>query len=146
MNIEDIFNLGDSTNPISEKLGNFSKSPFVLDHVMCASVEGFIQALKYRDPEEQKAVALLVGKEAKFKGKKARKRIAREGTVYWLTNEICFRSHDHIFLIERGIRAKFEQDDASKKALLATGEAELVHETGRQESLYTSLPNVSVCG
>ena len=135
------FNLGDQSDPISEKLGNFSTSRFSLDDVECFSVEGFIQSLKFSDSEKQQAVAKLVGKEAKFKGKKAGKRIAREGTVFWNGRTIKFRSPEHLALIERGILAKFEQDEKAQQALLATGNAELIHNTGRAESPFTSLPS-----
>ena len=135
-----VFNLGDENCPIAEKLGNFFATPFVIDGVKCGSAEGFIQALKFRDLEKQRQVAALVGKEAKFKGKKAGKRIAREGTVFWCGLDFQFGSKEHLELIERGIRAKFEQSEECRKALLETGNAQLVHETGRAKSRFTSLP------
>ena len=51
-------------------LSNFAPHPFIIDGVECASMEGFLQSLKFKNPEMQKEVCKLVGKAAKFKGKK----------------------------------------------------------------------------
>ena len=50
-------------------------------------MEGFLQRLKFKDPEMQKTVCLLVGKAAKFKGKK--KKWYRTQTLYWQGKEIA---------------------------------------------------------
>jgi len=122
------------------KLSNFPPSPFVIDGIPCASAEGFIQALKFPDPEMQKHVCSLVGRAAKFKGKKAAKRVRRTGCVWWQGREMAFRSQEHMDLIERGLRTKYAQNDASRRALLSTRDATLTHETGHRESRHTSLP------
>jgi predicted NAD-dependent protein-ADP-ribosyltransferase YbiA (DUF1768 family) len=53
----------------SSALSNFSPHPFVLDGVEIASMEGFLQSLKFSNIEIQKEVCKLIGKAAKFKGK-----------------------------------------------------------------------------
>jgi predicted NAD-dependent protein-ADP-ribosyltransferase YbiA (DUF1768 family) len=50
-------------------LSNFAPHPFILDGVECASMEGFLQSLKFKNPDMQRHVCTLVGKAAKFKGK-----------------------------------------------------------------------------
>ena len=63
-------------------LSNFSPNNFVFDGVECASMEGFLQSLKYRKAVKQKAVCGLVGKAAKAAGGK--KRLWRlTGNLYW---------------------------------------------------------------
>ena len=62
--------IGSGSGYPSSNLSNFSPHGFVVDGVECASMEGFLQSLKFQDPEMQKHVCTLVGKAAKFKGKK----------------------------------------------------------------------------
>ena len=133
-------NIGSGAGGPAGKCSNFPPSPFVLDGVECASAEGFIQALKHPDPEMQEVICELVGRAAKFKGKKLNKKVKRTGKVYWLGREIEFRSQEHMDLIERGLRAKFTQHVGSRRALLATRDAVLTHIMGHKESPHTSLP------
>lgn len=48
----------------SGALSNFAPHPFVIDGVECASMEGFLQALKFSNPDVQKEVCKLVGRAA----------------------------------------------------------------------------------
>lgn len=121
-------------------LSNFAATPFEIDGVKCNSAEGFIQSLKFPEPEMQKYVCTLVGRKAKFKGKKANKRIRQKQKIWWQGNEFDFRSDEHFALIERGLRAKYTLSDRAKRALLATRNATLTHNTGFKESKHTSLP------
>ena len=54
----------------SNALSNFAPHTFVFDGVQCNSFEGWLQSLKFKNFDMQKSVCLLVGKAAKFKGKK----------------------------------------------------------------------------
>lgn len=49
-------------------LSNFAPHKFTIDDVECNSMEGFLQSLKFKNPDMQKEVCKLVGKAAKFKG------------------------------------------------------------------------------
>lgn len=62
--------IGSSSGYPSGALSNFAPHPFVIDEVECNSMKGFLQSLKFSDPEIQKEVCKLVGKAAKFKDKK----------------------------------------------------------------------------
>ena len=62
--------IGSGSGFPSGTLSNFAPHPFVIDGVECNSMEGFLQSLKFSNPEMQKEVCKLVGKAAKFKGKK----------------------------------------------------------------------------
>lgn len=63
-------------------LSNFSPNHFMFDGVECASMEGFLQSLKYRNTDRQRAVCAMVGKEAKRAGSK--KRLWKlTGNLYW---------------------------------------------------------------
>ena len=43
-----------------DALSNFAPHPFVIDGVECASMEGFLQSLKFSNPDIQKEVCKLV--------------------------------------------------------------------------------------
>ena len=62
--------IGSGSGYPSSALSNFAPHRFVIDGVECVSMEGFLQSLKFQDIEMQKHVCTLVGKKAKFKGKK----------------------------------------------------------------------------
>jgi len=123
------------------KLSNFPLSPFELDEVQCASIEGFVQALKFRDLEEQLQVCALHGIEAKRAGAgEVHEQAVRQGKLWWQGQEIALHSQEHYDLIERALRAKFTQHEDSRLALLETRSQILTHETGRPESPTTTLP------
>lgn len=84
-------------------LSNFHPYSFEVDGVCCNSMEGFIQSLKFSDIEKQKEICLLVGKEAKFIGKKKKwwltqllywqgKEMDRHGAEYQALLDISFAS------------------------------------------------------
>lgn len=60
--------IGSGTGYPSADLSNFSPHVFTVDGIECNSMEGFLQSLKFQDPEMQKHVCTLVRKKAKFKG------------------------------------------------------------------------------
>jgi predicted NAD-dependent protein-ADP-ribosyltransferase YbiA (DUF1768 family) len=128
-------NISSSSKGIGRALSNFAATPFEIDGVRCASAEGFIQALKFPDPEEQRKVCRLVGLSAKLRGRlhAHRLRCDPHPHVWWLGREIPFRSPEHFALIERALRAKFTQSRRAKSALLASGNATLTHDPGKPE-------------
>ena len=62
--------IGSGSGFPSGTLSNFAPHPFVIDGVECNSMEGFLQSLKFSNPEMQAEVCKLVGKAAKFKAKR----------------------------------------------------------------------------
>lgn len=49
----------------SDALSNFAAHEFMVDGIPCASMEGFLQSLKFMRKPKQKRICRLVGKEAK---------------------------------------------------------------------------------
>lgn len=125
----------------AKRLSNFSDDPFVLDGVRLASVEGFIQGTKFpeNDPRRERAFQSL-GRKAKHFG-----RYAEGKFVWWQGQTILFGSQEHHRLIERAIRAKFEQNPEALKALVTTKGMTLTHDLGHPESHNTSLPAKVFC-
>lgn len=137
-----ILNIGSKSDDWrAKRLSNFSADPFVLNGIQFASVEGFIQGTKFpeNDPRRKQAFQ-SVGKDAKRFGRDAERRF-----VWWQSQIISYGSPEHHRLIERAIRAKFEQNPEALKALTATKGMTLTHDLGHPESPNTSLPATVFC-
>ena len=125
----------------ARRLSNFPPDPFTLDSENMTSVEGFIQGTKFPEghPYRQQAFQTF-GVKAKRIGKSAERKF-----VWWKGKAIIYGSTEHHQLIERAIRAKFEQNEDSLRALLATEGMVLTHDLGRPDSPRTSLPSKIFC-
>lgn len=119
-----------------DALSNFSPHAFIIDSVECASMEGFLQSLKFSNPDMQIEVCKLVGKAAKFKGKK--KKWYRTQTLYWRGVSIKRDSQEYQELLDRAFDALGE-NKSFQKALLATGNATLTHSIGKRKTNETVL-------
>jgi len=134
--------IGSGTGFPSASLSNFAPHPFVIDGVECASMEGFLQSLKFSSPDMQKAVCQLVGKAAKFKGKK--KKWWRTQILYWQGKEIPRHSEEYQQLLDKAFEA-LAQNTSFQKALLATGESTLTHSIGKTNPSETVLTRAEFC-
>lgn len=124
-------------------LSNFASHPFVFDGVEIASMEGFLQALKFSNPEIQRDMCKLIG----FKAKKAGKLQdwKQEGKLYWQGQEIDRFGQEYQDLLDRVYDTMFEQSESVRKALLATGDAILEHSIGRIKASDTILTREEFC-
>jgi hypothetical protein len=106
-------------------------------------MEGFLQALKFKDPDMQKHVCKLTGRIAKKRG--SNKKWYKTQTLYWLGVEYKRDSQEYQDLLDRAYDALAE-NDKFKKALLASGEAVLKHSIGRNKINTTILTVSEFCG
>lgn len=120
----------------SSALSNFAPHPFEFDGVQCASMEGFLQSLKFSNPDMQAHVCSLVGRAAKFKGKK--KRWQPEQVLYWKGMPIARESDQYQDLITAAYQALF-LNAGFKRALAAAGDAVFTHSIGRNNPKETVL-------
>ena len=134
--------IGSGSGFPSATLSNFAPHPFVIDGVECNSMEGFLQSLKFSNPEMQKEVCKLVGKAAKFKGKK--KKWWRTQTLYWQGIEILRDSEEYQILLDRAFNA-LAQNNGFRAALLATGNSVLTHSIGKTKITETVLTRQEFC-
>ncbi len=119
-------------------LSNFAKHSFKLDGVHIASMEGFLQSLKYRTEKEQRYVCRLSGKEAKMAGsKKFFWKISK--TVYWKDQKYNIFSDELQQLIDRAYEEMYKQSNGFRKALKETGTETLVHTIGKHRMDQTIL-------
>lgn len=124
-------------------LSNFAPHTFEIDGIQCASMEGFLQSLKFQNSDMQKYVCNLVGKAAKFKGKN--KKWQKTGNLYWQGKIIPRNSESYQELLDKAYNA-LAQNQSFKKALLTTGNATLTHNIGKNkisETVFTKTEFVS---
>ncbi|HWP46197.1 MAG TPA: hypothetical protein VNM22_03460 [Candidatus Limnocylindrales bacterium] len=123
-------------------LSNFAPHKFVIDGIQCHSMEGFLQSLKFKNPEMQKEVCKLVGKAAKLKGKN--KNWHQTQKLWWQGKEIGRHSQEYQDLLDRAYQA-LAQNEGFRKALLATGNAVLTHSIGKNDPHKTVLTPREFC-
>lgn len=134
--------IGSGSGFPSAALSNFAPHPFVFDGVECNSMEGLLQSFKFSNPEMQKEVCKLVGKQAKFKGKK--KKWFRTQTLYWQGKEFKRDSEEYQELLDKAFDA-LATNEGFKKALLATRNSTLTHSIGKTKQSETVLTRTEFC-
>ena len=117
-------------------LSNFSEHHFTVDGVECASMEGFLQSLKFRSVPLQERVCSLAGFKAKFKGKP--KKWWKTQTLWWRGEQIDRHSEKYQKLLDRAYDA-LATNQKFQKALIATGDARLTHTIGKSDPRKTIL-------
>ena len=124
-------------------LSNFAPHPFEFDGVKCNSMEGLLQALKFKNHEMQKHICTLVGKKAKFSGGK--KTWWRKQRLWWKDVSYPRESKEYQDLLDRAYDALAE-NTGFQKALLATHNAVLKHSIGGTDQKKTILTRREFCG
>lgn len=134
--------IGSGTGFPTASLSNFAPHPFIFDGVECNSMEGLLQSFKFQNPEIQKEVCKLVGKQAKFKGKK--KKWWKTQTLFWQGKEFKRDSEEFQELLDRAFDA-LSTNESFQRALLATGNAPLTHSIGKSKQQETVLTKTEFC-
>lgn len=136
-------NIGSGSGYPSNALSNFSPHKFILDGVDIASMEGFLQSLKFENVDMQKHVCTLVGIKAKFKGK--RKKWWKKQELYWQGKVYKRASEDYIFLIKRAYMTMVIQNKGFRLALIASGDCTFTHTIGKNKIEETVLTEKEFC-
>lgn len=134
--------IGSGTGFPSAALSNFAPHPFIFDGIECNSMEGLLQSFKFSNPDMQKEVCKLVGKQAKFKGKK--KKWFKTQILYWQGKEFKRDSQEYQELLDRAFN-ELAENEGFKKALLATGNSTLIHSIGKTKMSETVLTKAEFC-
>ena len=135
--------IGSSGKYPSCNLSNFHAHRFVIDGVTCHSMEGFLQSLKFKSIPMQVEVCKLIGKGAKFKGK--RKKWWRTQILYWQGLEMERKGDNYQKLLNKAYNAMYEQSEGFRKALHSTN-GRLTHAMGKNDASRTVLTNSEFCG
>ena len=133
--VVDIYSKGDYP---ADLLSNFAPHAFVLDGVACASMEGFLQALKHKSPEKQREICSLTGKAAKMAGK-GKHLFKLTGHLYWQGKKLHRRRKEYNALVRRAYEAMLAASEDFKLALLCTQDRPLTHSLGKHSRFTTIL-------
>lgn len=131
-----------SSYPASS-LSNFAPHPFIIDDIECASMEGFLQSLKFKDENIQREICKKVGRQTKRAG--AKKNWQKEQTLYWRGKPYKRDSIEYQKLLDRAF-FELSKNSSFKKALLATKNANLTHSIGKKKSSETVLTKKEFIG
>ena len=134
--------IGSGNGYQSAALSNFAPHPFTIDGVECASMEGFLQSLKFESVDMQRYVCTLVGKAAKKKGHK--KNWKQKQELYWNGRIYKRDSKDYQNLLNRAYNRLYT-NEGFYRALQATNGMVLEHSMGRNKSSETVLTKQEFC-
>ncbi|MBI3983840.1 hypothetical protein HY346_00915 [Candidatus Microgenomates bacterium] len=141
--VQDRINVsGNSTESLRARLlSNFSPHPVRVGGINAATVESFLQAIKY--PPRSVMRRQLLAADARF-AKRNSPDPAPE-IIQWGRATFEYRSGPHMFLQTTAVFAKFDQNEEAAEALLATGYLPLDHVTGIPERPDTCLQAFEFC-
>jgi predicted NAD-dependent protein-ADP-ribosyltransferase YbiA (DUF1768 family) len=110
-----------------QPISNLAHTPFEVDGLVYASIEGFWQGLKFDDPARRRQIAKLSGASAKEAGKPG-----GQPPVFDFGG-LCITagSPEHWHLMRRACEAKFGQHRGAADALRASGARWLTHKVRR---------------
>jgi predicted NAD-dependent protein-ADP-ribosyltransferase YbiA (DUF1768 family) len=140
--IHPVMDIGSKHSYPASSLSNFAPHPFEVDGVKCASMEGFLQSLKFKSEEMQMHVCTLIGLAAKHKG--SNKKWWKTQKLYWKGKEFDRLSEDYQELLDKAYLA-LNQNTKFRKALEATGNATLTHSIGKTDKTRTILTTAEFC-
>lgn len=128
--------------PASE-LSNFASHSFTFNNVACRSMEGLLQSLKFKDPEQQKNVCQMEGKAAKEYGLSVDWR--KTQTLWWQGTAMARHGQAYQSFLDNAFHALYSQNADAKKALMDTGKQHIIHSIGVIDPAETVLTEKEFC-
>lgn len=139
---ENIMDVGSSGSYPSNALSNFAAHEFEIDGVKCASMEGFLQSLKFPYPEMQKEICSYIGIKAKRAG--SQRNWKQKQTLYWMGVAYPRKSKEYQQLLDRAYDALYT-NQKFKAALRAAKDAVFKHSIGKHKESETVLTVQEFC-
>jgi len=133
-------NIGYDQTGIAKALSNLSPHPFIFDEVECASIEGILQALKFRDFAWQQEVCRRSGVVAwKTREEPNAPDWKKRQTLWWNNEEYGRHSDAYQDLLTEIFLTVATESSSFKKALIDSKGAELKHRDGSHDTHETVL-------
>jgi hypothetical protein len=129
----------------ADVLSNFHPNAFVFEDFVCASMEGFLQSLKFDNVLIAEQVCLMVGYEAKKIGTKYARDWRENQILYWNGAEYKRNEEAYQFLLDHAYSALVKTNEKFRKALLDSENLYLVHTMGRTDIRETVLTEGEFC-
>ncbi len=138
-----VLDISARTSELADRLSNFVPREFTFRGVLCAGMEGALQALKTSDRAEQLRICQLIGGKAKRAGKKlAGWKLTQ--TLWWSGKAMQRESQEFQLFLDELFDALATNQDFVQD-LLATGDAILVHTMGKADPKETVLTEAEFC-
>ena len=125
-------------------LSNLAPHSFTIDGVRCASMEGFLQSLKFKSVRIQRQVCTLMGLTAKRRGNSHNAFWQRLLVLWWHGKVYDRFGQDYQLLLDRAFAA-LAGNPGFRKALLATNGDDLTHSIGLHAQSVTVLTESEFC-
>jgi len=121
----------------SSALSNFAPHSFVFRGIQFRCMEALLQGLKSQDRDEQKVVFAMNAREAK----QARRRSDWQTTqrLWWCGRAMGRQSQEYQELLDEAYATLYAQSVDFREALMATGDAVLIHRIGKTDPSETVL-------
>lgn len=142
MDTQKIIDIGSKN---AETLSNFTENFFMFEGVECHSMEGLLQSFKFEDIDKQIEVCKLVGIKAKRKGQKRNKHWKTTQTLWWKRDRYPRESIAYQKLLDRAFENLFNQSEKFRNSLKDTGNLELIHSFGHNNTKETVLTTEEFC-
>ncbi len=126
-------------------LSNFSPHPFTFDGVLCNSMEGFLQALKFDKAHIQVEVCKLIGLAAKKRGRQRNKRWQTLQMLWWNWKAYKRDSQEYQDLLWRAYGEMLKQSPGFRTALIFSFNSVFTHSIGHNDSSKTVLTATEFC-
>lgn len=137
--------IGSKSGYPASALSNFAPHRFIFDGVVCNSMEGFLQSVKFDKIPVQEQVCTLVGIQAKMRGKNRNKPWKSRQTLWWKGLSIDRHGEEYQNLLDLAYQALYDGNDSFRRALEATQKAVLTHSMGHNKEQDTVLTEREFC-
>lgn len=124
-------------------LSNLCSNGFRFEGMVCGSMEGFLQSLKYKDLDKQRQICSMKGGNA---WKRSVTSWQTDQIVWWKGAAIDRQGPHYQDLVRRAYQAMFDQSERFRAALMDTRGITLVHTTGETNPYKTILTPDELCG
>lgn len=127
--MESVIDVGTGTSKTALGLSNFNENRFTIDGVECASMEGFLQSLKFEDIDKQESVCTLIGVDAKRQGQKRNKHWKNGQTLWWQGQGYKRVSAEYQELLDRAFNELNKNEEFN--TLLKESVGKFTHKIGK---------------
>lgn len=114
----------------SAPLSNLFPHKFIIDGILCLSMESFIQSLRVDNKEMQQAICSNYSGMMAYKLRLSLNDWRKEGYIYWNGKRIKRNSKDYTKLITKAYDCLFEQNIVFREILRSKKDYYLIHSMG----------------
>lgn len=126
-------------------LSNFAVHPFHFGGASVSCMEALLQALKYRDPEQQASALSRDAQVAKMQGSERNEEWQQAQTLWWSGRAMFRTSPEYQHFLDEAFTAMCTQNPHFQDALMSTSHRVLRHSIGVIDSSKTVLTEREFC-